>query len=137
MTTLKNCAKCGRMFSAEPHQRFCSNCVENDDDVFKAVREYIYDHPSATIPDVSEALDVPEEKILKFLREGKLALRGDGVGLDCERCGKSIPSGRYCEQCSQEMKAEFNKAFGVKEPKGIEIKQVKKNTDSRGMFVKK
>lgn len=135
--TLKNCAKCGRMFAAEPHQRFCSNCVENDDDVFKKVREYIYDNPSATVQDVSEALDVPEEKILKFLREGKLALRGDGVGLECERCGKNIPTGRYCDQCAEEMKADFNKAFGVKEPKSVEIHHTKKSSESRGMFVKK
>lgn len=134
---LKNCAKCGRMFSGEDHQRFCSNCVENDDDVFKVVREYIYDNPNATVQETAEATEVSEEKILKFLRQGKLALKGDGVGLDCERCGKNITSGRYCDQCAQEMKESFNSAFGVQKPAEVTVKRTPRSADSRGMHIKK
>lgn len=133
--TLKNCAKCGRMFAAEEHQKLCSNCVENDDELFKIVREYVYDNPSATVQDTAEATEVPEEKILKFLRQGKLQLRGDGVGLDCERCGKSIPSGRFCDKCAQEMAQGFKKITGQDKPAPAPAK--KHDADSRGMFVKK
>lgn len=138
-TSLKNCAKCGRMFSGESHQLYCSNCVENDDETFKIVREYIYDHPSSTVKETSVATDIPEEKILKFLRQGKLTLRGDGVGLECERCGKSIGSGRYCEKCTLEMQNGFKQAFGVDKKPAAGKAPVKpdKASASRGMFVKK
>lgn len=134
--TLKNCAKCGRMFAGEEHQKFCSKCVENDDDLFRIVREYVYDNPESTIKDTAEATNVPEEKILKFLRQGKLTLKGDGVGLECERCGKSINSGRFCDACAAEMSSGFKKAFGQERPEPAQ-KSAVKNKDSRGMFIKK
>lgn len=134
--TLKNCAKCGRMFSGESHQRFCSNCSENDEDQFKIVREYIYDNPDCTVKETAEATEVPEEKILKFLRQGKLTLKGDGVGLDCERCGKSIPSGRFCDNCAREMEQGFKQAFGVEKKSGPQA-PAKKESSSRGMYIKK
>ncbi len=135
---LKNCVKCGRMFSAEEGQKFCSNCYENDDEIFRLVREYIYDNPGSSVEDVAIATEVDEDKILKFLRQGKLALKGDGVGLECERCGKTISSGRYCDACSAEMKKGFNQAFGVDKKQVPAPAPVKKKApESRGMFIKK
>lgn len=134
--TLKNCAKCGRMFAGEDNQKFCSKCVENDDDLFRIVREYVYDNPDSTIQQTAEATDVPEEKILKFLRQGKLTLKGDGVGLECERCGKSINSGRFCDTCAAEMSSGFKKAFGQDKPAPAQPAPTKK-AESRGMFIKK
>lgn len=135
--TLKNCAKCGRMFAGEEHQKHCSNCVENDDDLFKIVREYIYDNPDSTVKQTAEATEVSEEKILKFLRQGKLALKGDGVGLDCERCGKNIPSGRFCDQCSKEMEQGFKQAFGIEDKHSAPAVSKPKEKSSRGMYIKK
>lgn len=134
--TLKNCAKCGRMFAGESHQRFCSNCSENDEDQFKIVREYIYDNPNSTVKETAEATEVSEEKILKFLRQGKLTLKGDGVGLDCERCGKSITTGRFCDACAREMEQGFKQAFGV-DKKQPPAPAAKKESSSRGMYIKK
>lgn len=134
--TLKNCAKCGRMFAGEENQRFCTKCVDNDEDLFKIVREYVYDNPNSTVKETAEATEVSEEKILKFLRQGKLTLKGDGVGLECERCGKNINSGRYCDQCAREMEDGFKKAFGVEKPSAAPP-VAKKENSSRGMFIKK
>lgn len=110
---LKNCAKCGRMFSANMDQKFCEKCSVNDDELFKRVREYIYDNPSCSIPEVAEATEVEENLILKFLRQGKLELKGEGVGYGCERCGISITSGRYCDKCSYELTNGLKEAFGL------------------------
>lgn len=134
--TLKNCAKCGRMFAGDEHQKFCSKCVEDDDEMFKIVREYVYDNPKSTVKETADATDVPEEKILKFLRQGKLTLKGDGVGLECERCGKSITTGRFCDQCAKEMNQGFKQAFGMdKKPEAPKASH--KEQDSRGMYIKK
>ena len=113
MGELINCGKCGRMFSSDGGQKFCSKCRTNDEDDFLIVREYIYDNPNSTASEVAEETGVDEAKILKFLRQGKLQLKGDGVGYPCERCGKSINTGKFCDPCSQELKTEINKAFGI------------------------
>jgi hypothetical protein len=99
------------MFSSRNGQLFCSKCRPNDDDDFRIVREYVYDHPNSTVRDVHEATEVPEELILKFLRQGRLTLKDDGVGLECERCGTSISSGRFCDNCAYELKNGFQNAF--------------------------
>lgn len=111
MGELKNCKKCGRMFSSIGGQLFCSKCRPDDENEFRIVREYIYDNPDSTVHDVHEGTGISEELILKFLRQGRLVLKGEGVGLECERCGKSITSGRFCDACAHELKSGFQNAF--------------------------
>lgn len=130
MSELKNCKKCGRMFSSENGQLFCSKCRTNDEEDFKIVREYIYDHPDSTVHDVHEATEVSEEKILKFLRQGRLMLKGEGVGLECERCGKGISSGRFCDKCAHELKNGFKDAFAQ------DSKKTSQSNKSVGMHTK-
>jgi flagellar operon protein (TIGR03826 family) len=132
---IQNCQKCGRLFSSENNQKFCERCRENDEDMFKLVREYIYDNPNASIPEVAEETEVPEKKILKFLREGKLELKEDsGFMLDCERCGTAISTGRFCNKCAMEMEKEFKSAFGMDKK---DDKKDKRNNRSHGMHIKK
>lgn len=113
MAELVNCKKCGRMFSSIAGEKLCSRCRTNDEDDFKIVREYIYDNPGARVQEVAEETGVSEKKILKFLREGKLELKGEGVGYPCASCGKSIKTGRFCEECQRELKQGFTKAFNL------------------------
>lgn len=126
MAELLNCSKCGRMFSSEHGQKFCARCRNNDEDDFMIVREYIYDNPDSTASEVAEETGVDEAKILKFLRQGKLELKGEGVGYPCERCGKSIKTGKFCDTCSVELKNEINKAFNIGTSKSEPAKAEKK-----------
>jgi len=128
MGQLINCKKCGRMFSSVGGQEFCSKCRTDDETEFKIVREYIYDNPDSTVKDVHEGTGVSEELILKFLRQGRLVLKDQGVGLECERCGKSITTGRFCDQCAHELKSGFQAAFAsdqdiVRRGAGMHIKK--------------
>lgn len=113
MGELINCGKCGRMFSSNNGQKFCDRCKNSDEDDFMIVREYIYDNPNSTAAEVAEGTGIDESKILKFLRQGKLQLKGEGVGYPCDKCGKSISTGKFCDQCSMELKNDLNKAFGI------------------------
>lgn len=134
MGQLINCGKCGRMFSSENEQKLCSKCKNSDEDDFMIVREFIYDNPNSTASEVSEETGVDESKILKFLRQGKLQLKGDGVGYPCERCGKSISTGKFCDACSFELKNEINKAFGIGAKKETKAQPDKKA--SKKMHIK-
>ena len=111
MAELKNCRSCGRMFSSKNGQEFCSKCRLEVEDHFKIVREFVYDNPGCTVKEVEEGTGVAREEILEYLREEKLELKEESTGLNCQRCGKSIKSGRMCSTCARELKDGFSKAF--------------------------
>jgi flagellar operon protein (TIGR03826 family) len=114
---LKNCKKCGRMFSDTNGHEFCSKCRLEVEDHFKIAREYVYDHPGTTVNEVSEETGVPKEEILKYLREERLELVNDKDDLKCQKCGKPIKSGRYCMNCAAELKKGFDKVIKNDETK--------------------
>ncbi len=131
--SVKNCTRCGRMFQAEGPSKLCERCRDNDEEDFKVVREYVYDNPNSNIPDVAENTGVSEDKILKFLRQGKLILKDElSMVLDCERCGKPIKSGRYCESCTNEMSRELRSAAS----RTAENIQQKPADNARGMYTR-
>ncbi len=46
------------------------------------------------------------------MKEGRLEIRDENTNLllACERCGKPIKSGRFCDRCIVEMKRELKSA---------------------------
>lgn len=128
---LKNCTKCGRIFSYAGSQ-ICSRCSTNDEDDYKKVKDYLYDHPGSTISEVSEGTGVTEKQILRYLRENKIEVRDDSnFIIDCERCGVPIKSGRFCDKCVSSMQKEF---MSVLKPK-TEEKKIEPSKQSNRMFV--
>ena len=103
---LRNCSICGRLYAFQGRD-ICSKCLEKEDDDYAVVRRYVRDNPGASVPEVAEATGVDEEKILQFLRDGRLISKGMSYTTMCERCGKSIPSGKYCDSCLKQLGAEF------------------------------
>ena len=75
MAGLRNCPKCGRVF-AYVGRGICPRCLEQEEEDFKLVRTYIRENPGATIIEVSEATEIDEQTILRFLKEGRLVSRG-------------------------------------------------------------
>lgn len=131
---LANCERCGRMFQTIANIKICSRCRENDDEVFKIVKEYIYNHPGITIEEVSEKLDVTEKIIQKFLRENRLEIDGDSMLIECEKCGDPIKSGRFCNKCTRHMtKGLKNAAKTIKEHIEPHEKINKNKTSGKGM----
>lgn len=123
MAELKNCRNCGRMFAAKNNHEFCSKCRLEVEDHFKIVREFVYDNPGSTVKEVEEGTGVPREEILEYLREEKLELKQESAGLQCQRCGKPIRSGRMCSDCTNELKQGFKKAFDEDQKKNNDHKK--------------
>ncbi|MEJ8552649.1 flagellar protein [Tepidibacter sp. Z1-5] len=121
---LINCKECGRMFGSQNGELYCSKCRVDDNADFKKVREYLYDNPGATVQEVAEETGVSETLIIKFLKQERIEIIEDGNAiLLCERCGKSIRSGRYCEVCKAEIKKELAQAAkSLHESKGPKVK---------------
>ena len=132
---LRNCKKCGRVF-AYTDSDLCSRCDNGgEEDNFKKVKEYLYDHPGATITEVCEETGVNEKLILKYLRENRIEIREeDNMVLDCERCGKAIRSGRFCDDCAAKLKKEFSQVLRS-EKKEEEYKKPKGTKRSERMYI--
>lgn len=114
MPDVRNCRKCGRLFNYIGGMPICPVCKEKEEEVFKRVKEYLYQNPGATMSEVSQALDVSVEQIKNFLKEGRLEIVGDNPNmvLECEICGKSIKTGRYCNECSKTLSKELKTVAG-------------------------
>ncbi|PAB59372.1 TIGR03826 family flagellar region protein [Anaeromicrobium sediminis] len=106
MAELMNCKKCGRVFQYTGITKICQRCRKKDDESFKIVREYVYDNPGATLVEISEETGVEEDIILRYIRQGKLEIISENSSLliECERCGKGIKTGRFCDVCIEEMR---------------------------------
>lgn len=104
---IRNCKRCGKIYRYDGFS-LCSSCRRNDEVDFKKVKEYIYDFPGANISEVHEATEVDIDKIIGFLREGRLEVAEEGnLLLECERCGVSITTGRFCDKCTSELQSEL------------------------------
>jgi len=105
MPDVRNCRRCGRIFNYIGGAPLCPVCKEEDEEDYKRVKQYLYEYPGATMTQVATELNVSLEKIRRFLKDGRLEIVGDDPNfiLQCEKCGKSIRTGRYCDACEREL----------------------------------
>ncbi|HZK43212.1 MAG TPA: TIGR03826 family flagellar region protein [Syntrophomonadaceae bacterium] len=115
MSNLRNCPKCGRLFAADG-RNVCRKCQQAEDDEFTIVRKYVRDNPGASVFEVAEATGVEEEKILQFLRDGRLESRGMTVIFRCTRCGVEIKEGKYCNSCLNDLNQQIGEVLPGKKP---------------------
>lgn len=105
---VRACKKCGSLFNFISGMSLCPACMKEIDDKFPKVKQYIYDNPGVGIQQVSEENEVPTAIIKKWVKEERLAFaEGSAIGVECERCGKMILTGRFCEACKAEVKQQF------------------------------
>ena len=97
---IRQCSRCAKLFSYRGN-RNCPECVQAVDKLFVDVRNYLDEHPTASIEDICEDCGVEESFLLGWLREGRLIRSTEGVPLiKCQRCGVPIKGGRYCDGCA-------------------------------------
>lgn len=110
---VRNCKRCGKIYNYTG-SAVCNNCLRQEQEDFEKIRDYLFRNPNSSAAEVSEALGIELKVISRFLKEGRLEadyirMSGDSV-LSCEKCGKPVNSGRFCENCVREMQADFSKA---------------------------
>lgn len=99
-----NCKKCNRLFQYVAGRRICPACKDEEEKEFKKLKDYLYDHPKATMLEISEATEISVSTIQHYLREGRLIITNDSpLGIECEKCGAEIKTGRFCERCAYEL----------------------------------
>ncbi|OGO82355.1 MAG: MerR family transcriptional regulator [Clostridiales bacterium GWC2_40_7] len=107
MSDVRNCRKCGKIFTYLGGNPICPACKQLDEEDFKRIKDYLYRNPGAGLNQVSVELDINVEKIKRFLKDGRLEIVAEdgNMFLECESCGKSIKSGRLCGDCERNLAA--------------------------------
>ena len=114
---VRNCRECGKMFNYTSGMQICPICMKKMDEKFNEVKQYIYDNPGVGIQQVSEEMEVSVKLLKKWVREERLTfMEGSGVGIDCERCGRTILSGRFCEECKRKVTNQLDHAYDKPKP---------------------
>lgn len=109
---LKNCRSCKRLFNYITGDPICPKCKEVLEDKFQEVKKFISENPGRSAPEVAEECEISLKQIKKWVREERLSFTDDSlVGLECERCGKMIHSGRFCNDCAGGLADAMNAAY--------------------------
>lgn len=107
---IRNCKRCGNIYNYSGNS-VCNHCAQEEQEDFDKVRDYLFEHPNSPASEINQETKVELKTISRFLKEGRLKMEGGSdSSLTCEKCGETIPSGRFCEKCLQEMQSEFKKA---------------------------
>lgn len=134
---VRNCVKCGKIFNYAVGKPICPTCKKDMDDVFDTTRQFIRKNPEASIVEVSETCNVDVKQIREWVREERLSFsKNSDIGIECEACGKTIKTGRYCEECKGSLVKDL-KSVGRPEPKVEENPFAKKQTDTKMRFMNK
>lgn len=123
---VRNCKGCGKLFNYLSGPPLCPSCAKALDLKFEEVKAYIYDHPRCDMQEVSEEMEVSISQIKQWIREERLSFAEDSmIGIDCESCGVTIKTGRFCKACKEKLsnglaglyKEPEKPAFKQKDPK--------------------
>lgn len=117
---VRNCKNCGRIYNHISGPNLCPSCAAVLEEKFDQVKEYIYDHPGAGMQEVSEVFDVSIAQIKQWIREERLAFAEDSlIGLECEGCGVTIKTGRFCQECKDRLARGFKDLYTKPEEKRV------------------
>lgn len=106
---VKVCRGCKKIFQYIAGPELCPKCRQLEEEMFQKVKEYLIEHPGANMYEVTQKTDVSAALIEKFLRQGRLQVAEDSpIVLTCERCGRKIMTGKYCNECKNQISSELN-----------------------------
>ena len=113
-----SCKNCGRLFNYLQGPPLCQACRKKLEDKFTEVRNYIRENDSATMKEISDAMEISVKQIKQWVREERLTFSSESpVGIECESCGAMIRTGRFCDKCKGTMASNLTKMYAVTPPK--------------------
>lgn len=116
---VRNCKGCGRLFNYLQGPPLCPACVAELENKFQQVKDYLRENPKAQLNQIAEDNDVSVKQIRQWVREERLTFTEESqITLDCENCGASILTGRFCDKCRAALQNDFSGA--INRPKKVE-----------------
>ena len=118
---VRNCKTCGKLFNYMGGVQLCPECRAELEKKFGDVKEYIREHPHASIAQVSEDMEVSVKQIKQWVKEERLIFSEASLdGVLCEHCGRPITSGRFCDKCKAAMANNLQSALD--RPRTVQLK---------------
>lgn len=115
---VRNCIKCMKLFNYVSGPTICPVCRKDLEEQFKEVRLFIRKNPKAGIAEVAEQCNVDIKQIRQWIREERLSFSSESaIGIECEMCGKTIKTGRFCDVCKAQVANNLNSAYKKEEVK--------------------
>ena len=104
----------------------CASCTAALDTKFEQVKEYVYDHPRVGMQEVAEEMEVSITQIKQWIREERLSFAEDSmIGLECEGCGITIKTGRFCKACKDKLAKGLTNLYQPETPPAQKVNPVK------------
>ncbi len=95
-----NCPRCGRL-SAVLVRGQCGQCLREEHDQLRRVQALLTQRGPLSAEEIAVETGVPVERVLRWLREGRLVATGQTVR--CRRCGRPVRMGLLCAVCRLEL----------------------------------
>ncbi len=106
---VRNCPNCGRLFNYI-RTNLCPACIKEAEEGFQKVRIHLRDNPNISIIELAEDAGVEEDKIIQWIREGRIEPKGlKEAPLKCVKCGVGIYLGTHCPNCSKELASDLSR----------------------------
>lgn len=133
---VRNCKICGRLFNYLSGPNICESCRADTERKFQNTKEYIRENPRASIQEISDANEVTTNQIRQWIREERLQFTDDSpIGIECEGCGATIKTGKFCEACKNNMANVL--AQSIEKPKAPEPPKAKPKKENKMRFLEK
>ena len=108
---LDYCPQCGNLYVIN-RLRLCPNCLQEYERNYEKCVEYLRNNKMASISELSEATEVPEKQILRFIRDGRISISSaPNLAYPCEVCGTPVQGGKICERCRQRLSRDIQHHF--------------------------
>ena len=133
---VRNCRNCGRLFNYLGGPNICPACRDEVEKKFQDVKEYIRQNPNASIQEISDDNEVTTAQIRQWIREERLQFaENSSIGIECEGCGATIKTGKYCENCKNNMANALSQS--IEKPKMPEPPKEKPKKENKMRFLEK
>ena len=105
----KECRFCRKPFPSYRGERICNACIQQIDDDFVKIRDYIYDNPGKTgVEKLAKETEISEEIIMYLIQQGRLEFEGAPSAV-CSGCSKPVTFGEsLCEACKTNLASQLN-----------------------------
>lgn len=105
----RNCKVCRKVI-LDGMNDVCKECREEEEQDLIKVMDYLRANPGTTIAQISEDTGVPEKRINKFIKKGRLVTTD--FKIPCSVCGNEFKAdySMVCNECRKRMDNELTKA---------------------------
>jgi hypothetical protein len=104
---LAKCVRCGKLFN-KIKLSVCQPCESEEDREILKVQSHLRDHPSSSLEDASNELEIYLDDIERWIMEKRLTIQfTKGASVKCILCGQPIVTGRVCSKCSERLGSSF------------------------------